>query len=166
MKNKVDLKKIPFCLDGGIMNYFEYFYKLNQKIINSPNIKLGNTCDEFNIHLIASDFIMGSKTLFVVLPTLTLAQKYYDSLASILPEEDVLFFPADELVSAEMISATGDFLFERIQTLYTLMKEDKKLVIANVHGAIKYEMSKDKWLKSCFELHTGDTFDMKELSSL
>ena len=89
MKNKVDLKKIPFCLDGGIMNYFEYFYKLNQKIINSPNIKLGNTCDEFNIHLIASDFIMGSKTLFVVLPTLTLAQKYYDSLASILPEEDV-----------------------------------------------------------------------------
>ena len=46
------------------MNYFEYFYKLNQKIINSPNIRLGNTCDEFNIHLIASDFIMGSKTLF------------------------------------------------------------------------------------------------------
>ena len=148
------------------MNYFEYFYKLNQKIINSPNIKLGNTCDEFNIHLIASDFIMGSKTLFVVLPTLTLAQKYYDSLASILPEEDVLFFPADELVSAEMVSATGDFLFERIQTLYTLLKEDKKLVIANVHGAMKYEMNKDKWLKSCFELHTGDTFDMKELCSL
>ncbi|RIA78154.1 transcription-repair coupling factor (superfamily II helicase) [Anaeroplasma bactoclasticum] len=145
------------------MDYLEYFYKLNERIFKTPKVKLGNTCDEYNIHLIASDFYMGNKTIFVVLPTLYLAQKYYDSLASILKEEDVLFFPADELVSAEMISATGDFLFERIQTLYTLMGSEKKLVIANMHGAIKYEMNKDKWQKSCFTIHLGDSFDIKEL---
>ena len=61
------------------MDYLEYFYKLNERIFKSPKAKLGNTCDEYNIHLIASDFYMGNKTIFVVLPTLYLAQKYYDS---------------------------------------------------------------------------------------
>ena len=127
------------------MNFLEYFYNLNKKIITCPHAKIGNTCDEYNINLIASDFCNGSKSIVVVLPTLFLAQKYYDTLASILDEEKVLFFPADELVSAEMISATGDFLFERIHTLYTLVSKGKRLVITNLHGAIKYEMSPSKW---------------------
>ena len=147
------------------MNYLEHFYELNQNIIKTPKVKLGSSCDEYNIHLIASDFYKGNKTIFVCLPTLYLAQKYYDSLATILKEEDVLFFPADELVSAEMIAQTGDFLFERIQTLYTLMKEEKKLVICNIHGAIKYEMNKEKWIKSCFSIHLGDTYDINLLCS-
>ena len=146
------------------MNFLEYFYNLNKKIITCPHAKIGNTCDEYNINLIASDFCNGSKSIVVVLPTLFLAQKYYDTLASILDEEKVLFFPADELVSAEMISATGDFLFERIHTLYTLVSKGKRLVITNLHGAIKYEMSPSKWKNSCFSIKEGDTFDIKDLT--
>ena len=34
----------------------------------------------------------------------------------------------------------------------------------NVHGAIKYEMSKEKWLDSIFNLEEGMTYDIKELT--
>ena len=61
----------------------------------------------------------------MVLPNLYEAQKYYDQLTVCFNEEDILFFPADELVSAEIIAATGDFLFERINTISTLLEGKK-----------------------------------------
>lgn len=147
------------------MNFFDFFsnLKTNKKIINSDNLNIGEVSDGYNQMLIASDFLENNNFIIVVLPNLFLAQKYYDSLSALVNEDDVLFFPADELITAEMIAATGDFLFERIQTLYTILQNQKKIVVTNIHGAIKYEMSKEKWLNSYFKISTGDTFDIKKL---
>jgi len=149
------------------MNIFE-FIKTNPKvktIIESDKFSVSDTCDGFNIMLLASDFMSGNSTLFVVLPSLYLAQRYYDSLSRILPFDDVLFFPADELASAEMISASGDFLFERIETLYELLTNNKKLVIMNMHAAIKYEMNPQIWRESCFNININDEIEPQVLAN-
>lgn len=147
------------------MDLFDYFYNIESvnTILNKNKYKISGTCDEYNVMLLATDFYKGNKSIFVVLPNLYNAQKYYDSLASYVNEDDVLFFPADELVSAEMVAATGDFLFERIQTLYTLLQGNKKIIVTNMHGAIKYEMHKEKWQNSIFNLKTNDSIDLNEL---
>ncbi len=153
-------------MDGGIrLKLLEYFKGLKnvRTILDSDRIEISESCDGFNEMLLAADFYNGDKTIFVILPSLYQAQKYYDALVNIVKEEDVLSFPADELISAEMIAATGDFLFERIQTLYTLLLGEKKIVITNIHGAIKYEMNRNKWLKSFFNLKPGDIIEPKTL---
>ena len=98
---------LPFLLNNTII----------KDLIKEDNIKIGGTCDEFNMMMLACDFFQGNSSIFVVLPNLYTAQKYYDQLLGFIPDEYVLFFPADELVSAEMIAATGDFLFERIDSI-------------------------------------------------
>jgi len=145
------------------MNFLEYFYEKNKTLIDSKHIRVGNTCDEFNINMIASDFLNQKKTIFVVTPNLYFAQRYYDILSSLVPEEDVLFFPKDELVSVDVISSNGDFLFERINTLYTLIENEKKIVILNLVGAIQYEMPKEKWLNSFIRLHKDMDYPIKDL---
>lgn len=145
-----------------ILDYFSKIESVN-KIINAKQIKVGESCDGFNLLLIAEEFYNSDKTIFVCLPTLYQAQKYYDSLASFINEDDVLFFPADELVSAEMIAATGDFLFERIQTIYTLLNNQKKIVIMNVHALIKYEMPISIWNNSILRLKKNDSYDINKL---
>ena len=147
------------------MNLYEYFSKLDSvsNILNKDKIRLADSCDEYNQMLIASDFYTSNKSIFVCLPNLYQAQKYYDSLVGFMNEEDVLFFPADELVSAEMVAATGDFLYERIQTLYTLLQGEKKVVVTNIHGAIKYEMNPSKWLDSFYEFKLGESYDITVL---
>ncbi|MGM9970120.1 MAG: transcription-repair coupling factor [Anaeroplasma sp.] len=147
------------------MNLFEYFYDLAsvKKIINSDKIKLSDSCDSYNQMLIATDFLFNNKSLVIVLPNIYLAQKYYDELSNIVNENDVLFFPADELVSAEMVSSTGDFLFERIQTIYTAISGSKKIIITNLHGAIKYEMNPTIWKNSIFKLNKGLVIEPNEL---
>ena len=149
------------------MNILEFFLK-NKKvkdITESNYIRVSDSCDGFNMMLIASDFMSGNSTLFVVLPTLYLAQRYYDDMCRIINYDDVLFFPADELISAEMISASGDFLYERIETLYTLIEGKKKLVIMNMHAAIKYEMKKEIWINSCFYINNNETILINELTN-
>ena len=89
----------------NIYNYLSYTNAIND-VIKSDNIRIGEVCDEFNMTLMISDFYRGNKSLFVVLPNLYLAQKYYDALSNYMDEKDVLFFPADELLSAEIIAAT------------------------------------------------------------
>lgn len=147
------------------MNIYEYFYTLDsvKRILDTEKIKIAASCDEYNLMLIATDFYLKDKSVFVVLPNLYTAQRYYDALAGYVREEDVLFFPADELVSAEMIAATGDFLFERIQTLYTLLQGKKKIVITNMHGAVKPEMNPERWKNNIFTLKLNDTIDITEL---
>ena len=120
---------VPFLLKNTIID----------ELIKKPEVRIGGTCDDFNIMMLACDFFLGDSSIFVVLPNLYTAQKYYDQLLGFINDEHVLFFPADELVSAEMIAATGDFLFERIQTIYSLLQGEKRIIVTNLHGLIKYE---------------------------
>lgn len=145
-----------------VKDYFINNPKVKQ-IISNSNFKISRSCDEFNMMLITTTFYDSNKSLFIVLPTLYQAQKYYDALNLYCNSDDVLFFPADELVSAEMVASTGDFLFERIQTIYTLLTSDKKIVVTNLHGAIKYELPKEIWLNSFFSINKGDTISPENL---
>nr|MDE6655774.1 transcription-repair coupling factor [Anaeroplasmataceae bacterium] len=134
-----------------------------QEYFSKSKVRLGGTCDDFNMMMLACDFYRGISSIFVVLPSLYLAQKYYDSLLGFVKEEDVLFFPADELVSAAMVASTGDFLFERIQTIYTLLTEEKKIVVMNIHGAIQYEMPKETWIGNIFTVKKNMTIELHDL---
>ena len=149
------------------MNIYQYFANMKRQanILAYDKIKIGGSTDGYNQMLIISDFYANNKSIFVVLPTLYSAQKYYDVISqSVSDSDDVLFFPADELVSSEMISATGDFLFERINTLCTLVNDNKKrIIITNFHGAIKYEMKKETWINSSFKLEIDKEYDIKNI---
>ena len=133
------------------------------ELIKKPKVRIGGTCDDFNIMMLACDFFLGDSSIFVVLPNLYTAQKYYDQLLGFINDEHVLFFPADELVSAEMIAATGDFLFERIQTIYSLLQNEKKIVVTNLHGLIKLEFPRQVWECSTFTLRKGTCIEIKDL---
>ncbi len=147
------------------MNIYDFLlnHESFQKIINSKDIRVDCSNDDFNLMLIATDFYHQDQSIFVVLPSLYLAQKYYEGLLGFVAEEDILFFPADELITAEMVAATGDFLFERIQTIATLLTGTKKIIITNLHGAIKYELPKKIWLDAIFTLHQNDSIDITVL---
>ncbi|MBR6071608.1 MAG: transcription-repair coupling factor [Acholeplasmatales bacterium] len=151
------------------MNLFEYFSKRKNvnSIINSNKVRIGNSTDNYNLMLVASDFYAGDKSIVIVLPNLFLAQRYYDSLTEYLNNDDVLFFPSDELISIEMISSKGDFLFERIQTIYTLLSDNsKKIIITNLHGAIRYEMNSNIWKGSILKVNEGGVYDINDLCKI
>ncbi len=144
-------------------NIFDYLSELDsfKNVINSNKLNIKGSSDGLNQALIASDFYKNDNTIFVILPSLYLAQKYYDMLSNMNISNDVLFFPSDELIDLNLVSVSNDFLYERIETLYTLLNDkNKKIVIMNFYSAIKYEMNKDIWLNSIFDLKTNNDYDI------
>ena len=134
-----------------------------------PLIKNGKSfsgmTDNLNIMTIAVAFMEGSESIFVVLPTLNEAQKYYDALSDIFLD-DCLFFPTDDLSTSEMIISSIEFRLERINTLNVLLECGKKLVITNINGALKYEMSKEKWKDNIIYAKKNNALDVDKLQTV
>ncbi len=146
-----------------ILDYL-YHIKKVKNLVDAQNVIIKNTCDNFNINLVAIDFLKNEKSIFVVTPNIYIAQKYYDELINLVSEEDVLFFPSDELITACMLMESGDFKYERINTILSLLENNnKKIIITNFAGAIHYEFSKEYFCDSIINIHLGDTIDIFEL---
>lgn len=135
-----------------------------KKIVEADGVTVTKTTDNFNIMLVATDFLNSKKSLFVVLPNLFLAQKYYDELINVLHEDSVLFYPADELITAEMLVASGDFKFERINTITSILKGGKKIIVTHLNGAIKYQFSPQRWKESTLTININSTIEIDELT--
>ena len=147
------------------MDELLYYANLSpfKEIINSNDLRIAKTNTKINEFIIMLDFIKNDKTIFVVLPTLSEAQTYYDDLIKYLPFEKVLFFPADELITSEMLSSQGDFLYERLQTLISLLSDNKYIVITNTNGIIKREFPKEVFAKCIFKLKKRQEIKREEL---
>jgi len=138
--------------------------KLYKDIINNDDVVIKNATTDFLLSSIITEYYEKNNNIFAIFPNLYEAQKAYDKLTNIVDDENVLFFPGDELVAAEILNVSGDFKFERINTIYSLLKEDRKyIVVMNVNSAIKYQVNKDKWLSSIFNLNKEQIIEPSDL---
>ncbi len=137
----------------------EYLYYASlypfKDLIHKSGIKIGKSNTEINELLIILDYLTNDNTIFVVLPTLSEAQTYYDDLIKYLPFNQVLFFPADELITAEMLSSSGDFVYERLETMTSLLNGGKYVVITNTNGILKREFPVESFKHCIFTLKKG-----------
>src|SRR5690554_483043 len=139
--------------------------KAFKNIINTTeNHFLTNVNIGYVLTLIALDFLESEKSIFVVLPNLTLAQKFYDELCLMLPDEEVLFYPADEFLTSILSLASLTFKTERIYTLGKILKREKKIIILNQAAAMYKTLDKDAWEEAIIEVKEGKRFDLENLT--
>ncbi len=144
----------------------EYLSKTKQyKLIDKKDARVSNTTDNLNKMLIASDFVNHDEVVFVCLPNLYQAQKYYDALCNLVDANLVSFYPCDELVTSEMIVSSIEFKLERINTIKDLVLNKKRIVVLSINGLLKYQLSKETWINTIIHLHTNDSIDMDFLAS-
>jgi len=143
-------------------------------LVSSPKIKgiiedkysrIAKSNQNFNIYTIAADFKKNSRTLFVVLPTLFEAQKYYDLLQNIVDSKKVLFYPVDEMVAASLLISSYDFKFERINTIVNLLDNESKIVVTNINGALRGNLNKRAWIDSIINFEVGYSYNIKEIKT-
>ena len=122
--------------------------------------RISNSTFNLNISLIKSDYQKDNRTLFVILPTLNQATKYYDFLFDLLPDS-VLFYPVDELVLSSLAIASRDFKYERINTIINLLDNQHKIVVTNVNGLLRKTIDKSLWEESSYLLEAGRSYNIE-----
>lgn len=108
---------------------------------------------ELSAVYIYNTFCKYNEGIVVITNSLYEANNLYSKLCNYT--DKVLFFPMDDFITSEAIAISPEFKSERINTINSLIKDNKYIVVANLMGILRYLPSKKIWKDSVISLKKG-----------
>ncbi|WP_134702205.1 transcription-repair coupling factor [Ammoniphilus sp. YIM 78166] len=112
---------------------------------------------------ISSIFQALDKPLLVVTHNLFQAQKIYEDLLELVGDDQVLLFPANELIVSEMAIASPETQANRIEVLTKLGEKKKRILVAPFAGLRRIMVSQEVWEKSQVRVQVGQEIDLSSM---
>lgn len=148
MNSKEFLDLIPF---NGELNRFESYEDISLSNINSLSLVL------------SASFLRKPRKIAVCLPTLYDAQTLMDGLMDYLNQDDVVFYPFDEVLRIESIGTSKEMVEERINALTSTCLDKPVIFITHSAATIRLIRSKETFQSRIFTLEINKDFSRKEL---
>ncbi|MFA5225478.1 MAG: transcription-repair coupling factor [Bacilli bacterium] len=90
-------------------------------------------------------------------------QQVFDFLVSLLGEEQVLFFPMDELLRSESLAASKEMLTQRLYVLSKLQENTPKIIVTNLAAALRYLPEPKYFSDQTLRLKVGNSYSIEEI---
>ncbi|MBE6127402.1 MAG: transcription-repair coupling factor [Erysipelotrichaceae bacterium] len=147
----------------------ELLKKIYSLPVTSPLLdKKGSFVIEENLAaglLFASIFAKNPKNYALVSSNQYSAQRLYEFLLNFLPEEQVVFFPSDELLRAEALASSRELLSQRLYALGQLRDGKPKILVTHPSALLRFLPSPQRFSEEILRFKVGDSFDLRELKS-
>ena len=118
------------------MNYFDNIFD-NLKISGNVN----GLTNELKCLYLYNLYKKYKKNILFVSNTLFEANMYYQSISNY--EKNVLLFPMDDFITSEALAISPELKITRLETLNSLIQTDKKIVVTNLMGFLRYLPTKN-----------------------
>ncbi|OQC10994.1 MAG: Transcription-repair-coupling factor [Tenericutes bacterium ADurb.Bin087] len=116
--------------------------------------------------LVAEAFKKKRDNYVILTNNLYNAQKTISMLQTFIDQEDILFFPNDDLLFTEVLTATKELEAQRIYTLYSSLEKKRKYIyVVNLSAALKPTLNPTYFAKQFIELKVGNTHKMSALTT-
>ncbi len=127
------------------MKFFDLF---NVQLKN--NMGISGITDEFFCVYLCNILKKYNKSILVVVNSIYEANKLYQSLTNYT--DSVCLFPMDDFLTSEALAISPDLKISRLETLNSIIYKDKKIVLTNLMGYLRYLPKKDTYMKHCYHL--------------
>lgn len=97
--------------------------------------------------------------ILIVVSNLYKAQKIYSFLSALLPDKRIHLFLNDELVHAEIVSRSKEFVANRIFVLNELINNRVDIVIANLASAMRFLPTPDLFKSHCLNFKVREKYN-------
>ena len=104
-------------------------------------------------------FEKSKRNIIVLTSSLYEANKIYDNLSRFVL--DSYFFPMDDFLSSMIVATSPELKFKRLETLDKIISIDKKIVVTNLMGYLKFLPSIDE--HNYLEIKVNDVIKRDEL---
>ena len=138
------------------MNFFD---KIFDDIVESGNIS-GITNELKSLYLY-NLFKKYNKNILFVSNTLYEANTFYQSLSNYT--KDVLLFPMDDFLTSEALAISPELKSTRLETLNTLINGERKIVITNLMGFLRYLPACNIYKKNVLKLEVNESVKFDSL---
>ena len=102
-------------------------------------------------------------SLLIVTDNLFHASQMVDDLNSLLTEDQVFLFPAEEMVASEIATSSPEYRAQRVQALNALLSDQPAIVVTSVSGARRFLPPVDSFKASRLPLTVGHEVDLEKL---
>ena len=142
-----------------------------QKIIDqvrasSHHSAVFNATFDASVYMAIETFRQTRKTTYVVAPNIFYAQKAYDAIQNTVGEQASAFFPADELITTELLAASFDFKVARIQTIIKLLDDRPLIVVMNLNGFLRKLRPVTRWQEAILNIHQSVSLKRNTLEQM
>ena len=115
--------------------------------------------------LFASLYHDDPQNYTIVSNNLYSAQKTYEFLLNFFNEDQVVFFPADELLRAESLSSSRELMAQRLYAMGQLLRPGKKILVTHPAALLRYLPNPSEFKEAMISLKTGSKSDLESLKS-
>lgn len=116
---------------------------------------------ELKVLYVYNQFIKNNSSILVVTSTLYEANMFYKALSNYT--NDVLFFPMDDFLTSEALAISPELKNNRLETLNELIKNNKKIVVTNLMGYLRYLPLKEEYQKKILNFEVNKDYSMKKI---
>lgn len=134
------------------------------KMVNDSNFHLNITgCGEHHEYLLtyATYLESGSFVVFVA-PNVYKANLAYDNLCKLAGHNNVNLYLVDELISTELVAISQEFKNERINTLKSIINDEKKIIVTHTLALVRAVINKEDFIKSLITIKKNEDINISE----
>ncbi|NLC96996.1 MAG: transcription-repair coupling factor [Erysipelotrichaceae bacterium] len=146
--------------------------KILELLKDNPAVKSLNNEDGFSSFslieealIIASSYKVNKRPILIVKNNLYNAQRLFERINSLLPE-DSLLFNVEESLRVEAIASSPENTASKIETLYKLTQDDNKIIVTHVAALIRQLPRIELFKEKCIKLSTNQEISISDLKHL
>ena len=112
---------------------------------------------------ISSSFLNKKRKMLVVAPNLYSAQNIYEQLSSFVGEDNILFYPFDEVIRIDKVSSSKEMLSQRLYVMSECLKNENKILITHTSASLRKLTPKNMFKNNIISLEVGKSYDVKRI---
>ena len=130
-------------------------------LFDDDSLNISGLTNELKAIYVYNRYVNKNEPILLVSSTLYKANNLYKAIKNYT--EDVLFFPMDDFLTSEALAVSPELENNRINTINELIKDNKKIVVTNLMGLLRYLPSKNTYSKKTITLNINNEYSKDEL---
>ncbi len=138
------------------------FFPSNVPVKNIRNVALSGLTDEVFCRYIDTVYQKNDRSILIVTSSLFEANRLFDFLSNY--QSKVYLFPMDDFLTSEAIATSPDLMVNRLETITSILENDKVIVITNLMGYLRFLPTITTYRENIKTFQVNQDFDQLELA--
>lgn len=138
------------------------FFPSNVPVKNIRNVALSGLTDEVFCRYIDTVYQKNDRSILIVTSSLFEANRLFDFLSNY--QSKVYLFPMADFLTSEAIATSPDLMVNRLETITSILENDKVIVITNLMGYLRFLPTITTYQENIKTFQVNQDFDQLELA--